>query len=352
MSICPKCGNQIQGWAHGVCYTCVRNKQDYKRFGRRRPARRRRPIAPPLPKPTYNKRCAICGKSVRSDRLNDHMWHAHNIRASATAAEIQRKRNAWDRKGTAKAKAKEKNSRRRNQTKADRQMTGKDWKRKGRTKIKSKQKSGRPYRYKKCPTCERYILLELIDSHMRSHQQAAKKPIKQPVRRKRPMIDRSRRKGSRAPKIRSRRTDLQPDQKTKSRQLVNGINQLLGDVYDETTRLSHILLSDGVSQSEITLFKGDQLELYLFDLLDKWITWWSKIMPPGCVAILTIKYDLIVESEQKSKISRSLRYLSSAEKEQLLATAMRNFRTSNGKLILREIVVSEAKSAMAKSLGG
>lgn len=35
--VCPRCGNNIPEWSHGVCYTCVRIENDHRRYGRRRP---------------------------------------------------------------------------------------------------------------------------------------------------------------------------------------------------------------------------------------------------------------------------------------------------------------------------
>lgn len=56
MAICPGCGNQIQAWAHGVCYTCRRTNKEHQRYGHRRP------------KQTY-----------RRNQIDSHRLHAHNL---------------------------------------------------------------------------------------------------------------------------------------------------------------------------------------------------------------------------------------------------------------------------------
>lgn len=43
-STCPHCGNVIPEWTNGVCYTCIRIEREYRRYGRRRPPLRNRPV--------------------------------------------------------------------------------------------------------------------------------------------------------------------------------------------------------------------------------------------------------------------------------------------------------------------
>ncbi|MCA9930131.1 MAG: RecQ family ATP-dependent DNA helicase [Anaerolineales bacterium] len=79
--ICATCGNQIPKWANGICYTCTRNKQEQKRYGKRRPDKR--PARPKTEASTTKRRvtCSLCGKKIRRDRLRGHQWHAHGVKS-------------------------------------------------------------------------------------------------------------------------------------------------------------------------------------------------------------------------------------------------------------------------------
>lgn len=78
MDICPTCGNQIP--ASGVCYTCSRNEQEQKRYGKRRPDKRQSPPEPEPPTTKQRVTCSLCGKKIRRDRLPSHQWHAHGVK--------------------------------------------------------------------------------------------------------------------------------------------------------------------------------------------------------------------------------------------------------------------------------
>lgn len=111
MNICARCGNIIQEWQHGVCYTCARNDQELKRYGRRRP----RPYPktedptplPPIVRPRLRKDkpsgrtpkarrvsrkvsrpnktvCPVCKGIIFTDQLKDHVYNNH------TKIDIQR----------------------------------------------------------------------------------------------------------------------------------------------------------------------------------------------------------------------------------------------------------------------
>lgn len=80
VTICPTCRNQIPAWANDICYTCIRNKREQKRYGKRRPGKQ---PSPPKTELTTTKRratCSLCGKKIRRYRLPSHQWHAHGVK--------------------------------------------------------------------------------------------------------------------------------------------------------------------------------------------------------------------------------------------------------------------------------
>ena len=134
MGICSRCGNHIQTWAHGVCHVCERNQKDYKRFGRRRPAKRTRSVARTSSTTTF-KICPICIKQVRSDHLWSHQWHAHSVTKYSTKKEYKRACDLYKQK----------------------------------TNVTSEQKvEGK--KTKECPICGYAVPLELVVDHKLHHK--------------------------------------------------------------------------------------------------------------------------------------------------------------------------------------
>lgn len=314
MSVCPECGNPIPEFAHGVCYTCERNQRDYQRYGRRRPARRKRLVKSTSSKPIWSRKCWICGKKVRTDHVGSHLWHAHQLRPYATEKERQQARAAWEQKDKVKPGEKE---------------------------VKSKTK--------KCPICDFEVPLDLVVAHKINHLRAKNKAggPKVSVSTKRhsvPIKRQTHQVGKPMPVgIKGAQRHRESPQ-----QMVNGINRLLEDIFGCPTRLSQILRKAGMSQPQIDLIRQNHLDPYLSDLVNRWILWWGSILPPACVAILISRYDLTRGTKQESFVANTLYKLSSSEKERLQAAALASLRKQEHKSRLGQIAVKEARTIIGR----
>lgn len=314
MSVCPKCGNHIPGWAHGVCYTCERNEQDYQRYGRRRPAWIKRPIKQSSSKPTGTRKCTICGKKVRKDHLKSHIWHAHQLSPYATKDERQRARTSWEQKEKVKLKKKD---------------------------VKSKTK--------KCPICGYEVPLDLVVAHKLNHQRAKKKAEESDVSvSAKPHSDHTIRQTYQVAKPLPTEVRRDQDHKASSRQMVNGINRLLEDIFGCPIRLSQILRKAGMSQLNIDLIRQDHLDPFLSGLVNRWVIWWVLILPPVCVAILIRRYDLARGPDLESFVANTLDELSSSEKDQLRAAALASLRKQKHRARLEQITVKEARTILGR----
>lgn len=102
---CSGCGNEVPGWANGVCYVCGRIEREEKRFGARPSARKRtRPTPAPTPGPASSAsgggsgialppwlasaeagHCPICGQEAPQDKLEEHIELHRQLKAASTS---------------------------------------------------------------------------------------------------------------------------------------------------------------------------------------------------------------------------------------------------------------------------
>lgn len=231
MGICPKCGNQIQPWAHGACYTCRRIKRDHKRYGRRRPVT--------LPKPTESipsssrlLKCYICKRVVRSDRLGSHRWHAHGIRPYSSDKPIPLGAPA-------------------------------DMPAQPKSKLTT------------CPYCKYQIPAENYPGHVKHHEQARQ---------------RSRRRTVKFKKIPASPVRQRSPVSQVANMMLKGTNRFLFDLYEQPTLLSDILRAGGFTEDEMRTLRRRHLSNFMNRLTARWRTWWKSILPPHNVIVLVEYY--------------------------------------------------------------
>lgn len=98
--ICPRCGNRIQKWAHGVCYTCQRTKREHQRYGRRRPKGRTKSSRSETSSLPEIVTCSECGQRVPTKRYAIHWQSVHYSKPSPRGASKKRTKVRSEKRAT------------------------------------------------------------------------------------------------------------------------------------------------------------------------------------------------------------------------------------------------------------
>lgn len=345
MAICPKCGNQIQAWAHGVCHTCGRIERDHKRYGRRQPPKRRKK-SKSIPSRTRMLRCNICGREVRSDRLGSHRWNAHGIRPyssdkpvalgqpPAIPPEPEKELIACpfcnNRMPVEKLlKHLEHHIAARQQS--QRRSSGRTEKPASPAKQRSPQSTSSRVKKPASPAKQR---------SPQSTSSRAKKPAS-PVRQHSPQS--TSRRIRKTASLAEQRPPM--DRVTKIR--LKGTNLFLSDLYEQPTLISDILRANGLTDIEIRKLRQRHLKTFLSFVTGRWRTWWKSFLPLEGVKILAAYYGLGGQPPRSHVSIASSSKVFTHSVWQLQNNCLKELRNPGQKQTLERIVVEVAQKLVA-----
>ena len=95
---------------------------------------------------------------------------------------------------------------------------------------------------------------------------------------------------------------------------------------------------------DIQCLRHDHLDAYLQTLMQKWIAWWSIILPANGTAMLRRHYDRILDQNAADAVA--VKRLSATQRMDALATALATLRTPCHRDKLAGIAMEEAQAIL------